>query len=147
MVNEAEGKDRMLGRFRDYLVVLARMQLGQQARGKVDPSDVVQQTLLDAHRFLDKFHGTDEAEVAAWLRRLLACNLADQFRALGRARRDVARECSLDAALEQSSARLGAWVVADQSTPSQGAHRHERAIRLAGALATLPEAQREALVQ
>ena len=58
-----------------------------------------------------------------------------------------ARECSLDAALEQSSAQLGAWLVAEQSSPSQAVERHERAIRLAAALATLPEAQREALVQ
>ena len=143
----AEGKDQALGRFRDYLILLARMQLGRQARGKLDPSDVVQQTLLDAHRSLDRFHGTDEAEIAAWLRRLLACNLIDEFRALGRARRDPARECSLDAALEQSSVQLGAWLVAEQSSPSQAAERHERAIRLAAALATLPEAQREALVQ
>ena len=146
MDNEAEGKDRILGRFRDYLIVLARMELGQRARSKLDPSDVVQQTLLDAHRSFDRFHGTEEAEIAAWLRRLLACNLVDEFRALGRARRDVTRECSLDAALEQSSAELGAWLVAEQSSPSQGAERHERAIRVAGALATLPEAQREALV-
>jgi RNA polymerase sigma-70 factor (ECF subfamily) len=143
----AEGKDRTLGHFREYLILLARMQLGRQARGKLDPSDVVQQTLLDAHRSIDRFHGTDEAEIAAWLRRLLACNLIDEFRALGRARRDSARDCSLDAALEQSSAQLGVWLVADQSSPSQAAERHERAIRLAAALAILPEAQREALVQ
>ena len=147
MDNEAEGKDRGLGRFRDYLIFLARMQLGRQSRGKLDPSDVVQQTLLDAHRSLDRFHGTDQAEVAAWLRRLLACNLVDEFRALGRARRDVARERSLDQALEQSSAQLGDWLVAEQSSPSQGVERHERAVRLAAALAALPEAQREALVQ
>lgn len=147
MGNEAEGNDRALGRFRDYLILLARTQLGHQARGKLDPSDVVQQTLLDAHRSLDAFHGTDEADLAAWLRQLLACNLVDEFRALGRARRDVSRERSLDAALEQSSAQLGAWLVADQSSPSQGVQRHERAVRLAAALATLPESQREALVQ
>jgi RNA polymerase sigma-70 factor (ECF subfamily) len=145
--NEAEGADRAPGRFRDYLILLARMQLGQQGRGKLDPSDVVQKTLLDAHRSLDKFQGTNEAEFAAWLRRLLACNLVDEFRALGRARRDVSRERSLDADLEQSSAQLGAWLVAEQSSPSECAERHERAVRLAAALATLPEAQREALVQ
>jgi RNA polymerase sigma-70 factor (ECF subfamily) len=146
MDNVAEEKGHTLGRFRDYLLLLARMQLGPRVRGKLDPSDVVQQTLLDAHRSIDKFHGTNDAEIAAWLRRLLACNLIDEFRALGRARRDSARDCSLDAALEQSSAQLGLWLVAEQSSPSQAVERHERAIRLAAALATLPDAQREALV-
>lgn len=147
MDNQGERADRAPERFRDYLMHLARMQLGPQPRGKVDPSDVVQKTLLDAQRSLDDYHGAGEAEFAAWLRRLLACNLVDEFRALGRAKRDVSRERSLDADLEQSSAQLGAWLVAEQSSPSECAERHERAVRLAAALATLPEAQREALMQ
>ena len=132
-------------RFRDYLVLLARMQLGPGGRGRLDPSDVVQQTLLEAHRTRDQFRGRGEAEMAAWLRRLLACNLIDAFRAQGRARRDVARERSLEAELEQSSARLGDALAAEQTSPSQAADRHEQAVRLAAALATLPEAQRRAL--
>jgi len=84
--------------------------------------------------------------MAAWLRQMLACNLADAIRALARAKRDVARERSLEADLEASSARLAGWLAAEQSTPSQQAQRHEEVLRLAEALATLPEAQREALV-
>ena len=48
--------------------------------------------------------------------------------------------------MEQSSQRLGAWLAAEQSSPSQQARRHEQAVHLADALAKLPEAQREALV-
>jgi RNA polymerase sigma-70 factor (ECF subfamily) len=70
----------------------------------------------------------------------------DALRAFGRAKRDVARERSLEAALDQSSQRLEAWLAAEQSSPSQQAQRHERAVQLADALARLPEAQREALV-
>jgi RNA polymerase sigma-70 factor (ECF subfamily) len=133
-------------RFRDYLLLLARMKLGPRTRSSLDPSDVVQQTLLEAHRTRDQFRGVGEAALAAWLRRLLACNIVDALRTLGRAKRDAARQCSLEAELEQSSARLGACLAADQTSPSQAAERHERAVRLATALAALPEAQRQALV-
>src|SRR5207253_1921329 len=110
--------------FRDYLLLLARTQLGPQRGGKIDPSDVVQQTLLDAHRQRQQFRGTNAAEMAAWLRRMLACNLADALRALHRGKRDVARERSLEAALDESSARLQSWLAAEQSSPSQQAVRN-----------------------
>ena len=133
-------------RFRTYLRMLAELQLGHGGRAKIDPSDIVQQTLLDAHRDRDQFRGGTEAEMAAWLRRLLACNLADAVRLLGRAKRDAARERSLDAAIEASSARLEAWLAAEQSSPSERAERNETILRLVEALARLPEANRQALV-
>jgi RNA polymerase sigma-70 factor, ECF subfamily len=135
-----------LERFRSYLLLLARMQVGDQLRGKLDPSDVVQQTLLDAHRKREQFRGHTSAELAAWLRQMLACNLADSIRTLHRAKRDVDREQSLEAAVEECSIRIETWLVAEQSSPSQQAEAHEQAIRLADALASLPEAQREAVV-
>jgi RNA polymerase sigma-70 factor (ECF subfamily) len=140
---EAHGE---LEQFRAYLLLLARLQLGARYHGKLDASDVVQQALLEAHRRHAQFRGHSEAERAVWLRQILAGTLADALRALSRAKRDVARERSLEAALDESSARLGAWLAAEQSSPSQQAERNEQAVRLAQALATLPEAQREALV-
>ena len=146
MNRKAEGGDRALDQYREYLILLARLQLDPRLRDKLDPSDVVQQTLLDAHQRQEQFRGQTEPEKAAWLRQILARNLVDALRAFGRAKRDVARERSLDAAVEQSSQRLEAWLVAEQSSPSQKLDRRERAVQLADALATLPEAQREALV-
>lgn len=134
-----------LERFREYLRLLARVHIGDQLGAKLDPSDIVQQTLLEAHRTRDQFRGRTEAEMAGWLRQMLVCTLADAVRALGRAKRDVSRERSLDQAIEQSSKRIEAWLVAEQSSPSQRAVKHEDAARLADALAKLPEAQREAV--
>jgi RNA polymerase sigma-70 factor (ECF subfamily) len=135
-----------LERYVDYLRLLARLQLGARLQGHLEPSDVVQQTLLEAQQRLHQFRGGTEAEMAGWLRQILAHNLADALRALGRAKRDVSRERSLEAALEASSCRLQAWLAAEQSSPSQQAERHEQGVRLAQALATLPEPQREAVV-
>jgi RNA polymerase sigma-70 factor (ECF subfamily) len=132
-------------KYRSYLLLLARLQLDKRWHARIDPSDLVQQTLLDAHA---RWHqlGTENAELAAWLRKALANNLADALRNLRRAKRNVSRERSLDAALEASSARLANWLAGDRSSPSQQAVRNEDLLGLADALASLPELQREAIV-
>lgn len=134
-----------LERFRHYLLLLARLHLGDQLRAKFDPSDMVQQTLLEAHGKLAQFRGKTEAEMAAWLRKMLSCTIADAIRAFGRAKRDAAQERSLEAALQDSSARIEAWLTADQSSPSQQAVKQEQLLFLSEALAQLPEDQRRAV--
>jgi RNA polymerase sigma-70 factor, ECF subfamily len=135
-----------LEKYRDYLRLLTRVQLGSAANHRIDPSDLVQQTLLEAYQKRDQFRGRNDAERGAWLRAILARNLADAIRAQGRQKRDVSRVRSLEADLDSSSACLGAWLAAEQSTPSEQAVRHEQAVVLATALARLPVSQREALV-
>jgi RNA polymerase sigma-70 factor (ECF subfamily) len=143
---DAEAIGRILDRFRDYLRLLARVQLDPRLQSKIDPSDVIQQTLLEAFQKRGQFQGTTHAELAAWLRQMLAHNLADALRAFSQQKRDVARERSLEEALHASSVRLERFLAGDQSTPGERAERQERALRLASALAGLPEAQREAIV-
>jgi RNA polymerase sigma-70 factor (ECF subfamily) len=142
----AEGPPLPLEQFRDYLRLLARLQLDDRLRGKLDASDLVQQALLKAHQALGQFRGRTEAEQAVWLRQILARTMANAVRDLGRAKRDVALERSLEASLGNSSARLEAWLVAEQSSPSQQAERNEQLIHLAQSLTTLPEPQREVLL-
>ena len=144
MAQRRSGRDREPERFRQYLTGLARTQLAPRLRGKVDLSGVVQQTLLEAYQACDRFPQTPAAQ-AAWLRRVLANNLKDQVRKLGAARRDAARESSLEAALDDSTARLAERLVADHSSPSQRAMRQEDLCRLAQALAELPPEQRRAV--
>jgi RNA polymerase sigma-70 factor, ECF subfamily len=138
--------DRQLIRYRNYLRFLARLQLDPRLRGKLDPSDVVQQTLLEAVARQDQFRGETEAEYMAWLRRMLIHNLADALRAFRQAKRDIAREQSVEEALQNSSARLAASLADGGPDAAEQAERQERAVRLADALEQLPERQREALV-
>jgi hypothetical protein len=78
--------------YRDYLCLLARLQLDPRLRPRLDASDVVQQTLLQAHQALPGFRGQTAAELAAWLRQILSRNLAHAARDHARDRRDIGRE-------------------------------------------------------
>jgi RNA polymerase sigma-70 factor (ECF subfamily) len=142
MPHNAESSVRPLEGYREYLRLLARLQLDPRLRGKVDPSDVVQQTLIKAHEHRDQFRGQSEAEQAGWLRRILANTLIDAARKFGR---ELALGRSLEQAVHESSVRLEAWLAAEQSSPSELMQRQEQLLRLADALAQLPEDQRAAV--
>src|SRR5262249_27897878 len=128
---------------RDYLLLLARLQLDPGLRGVLDPSDVVQQTLLKAHEKRYQFRGKSEGELLAWLRAILANHLADLARKYGQ--RLQGRERSLEAGFEESSLRLERWLASNSTSAGGRAIRQEQLLRLAEALACLPEDQRTAL--
>src|SRR5262249_45758926 len=127
---------RPLEQFREYLNLLARMQLGAGLRDQLDTSDLVQQTLLKAHDHRDQFRGTTDAERAAWLRAILANQVRDAYRQRGQ---EPVRS------VEETSLRLEAWLAAEDLSPSQRLVRNERLLVLAEAMAGLPEDQRQVL--
>ena len=106
MMSQVETDRPALEQYRSYLKLLARLQMDPRLRKKLDPSDVVQETLLQAHTKKDQFRGQSEAELTAWLRRILANTLAMSLRRYSRQRRDAALERSLEMAVEASSVRL-----------------------------------------
>jgi RNA polymerase sigma-70 factor (ECF subfamily) len=145
-MTHASGYDlNALERFRPYLALLARLQSKLRLQGKFDPSDIVQQSLLNAVQAIDGYRGRTDAEMAAWLRQILAHQIANARRDFKREKRDVRREMSIQAGLDRSSVRLDAWLAADQTSPSQRVVNAEQGLALAAALAELPEAQREAV--
>jgi RNA polymerase sigma-70 factor, ECF subfamily len=139
---EETAREELFARYRQYLWLLAQAQIGGRLRTRCDPSDLVQQTLLEAFRDFAGFSGVREAELISWLRQILAHNLYNEARHQGAQRRDVARQVSLEevqAGLDRSSMTLGRCLAADASTPSQAADRREAAVRLADTLARLPK--------
>ena len=144
-------RDQALGQllelYRNYLALLARLQIGRRLQGKADAADMVQETFLDAHRNFGRFRGTTEGEFAAWLRQILAGRLAMLVRRyLGTQRRDVRLERELGAGLDESTRAMDKGLVAGQSTPSKQASRREQALLLADALGELPEDYREVII-
>ncbi len=134
---------RPLESFRDYLRLLARTNLDPNLQGKLDPSDIVQQTLLQAHEKQEQFRGKTDAERAGWLRAILANQIIDAMRKHGGKR--GGHEQSLEAALEHSSARLDAWLAMSVSSPSRKLANEERLLKMVEALMALPTDQRIAL--
>jgi RNA polymerase sigma-70 factor (ECF subfamily) len=138
---------QLLEMYRNYLALLARLQIGRRLRGKIDSEDQVQDTFLKAHCDFPLFHGSTEAQLAAWLRQILSANLAMCLRRyLGTQRRDVRLERELADAVDQSSQVLDRGLIAPQSTPSQRAIRREQAVLLADELEKLPTDSREVIV-
>lgn len=143
--NEKASQEPSFEEFRSYLRLLANMQVDRRVRSKVDPSDIVQQTLLQAHRARDQFRGSNDRQRGAWLRQILAHNLAHATRDLTREKRDVRREQSMQAAIDQSSQRMEQWIAGEESTPATKAIRNEQLLAVSNVIASLPEPQQEAL--
>ncbi len=130
---------RLLERYRNYLRLLARIEIGRKLQGKVDASDVVQEVFLDAHRYFPQFRGTAEPQFVQWLREILAGTLANQVRRyFGTQARDLRLERSIAADLDQSSVALAGLPADPHPSPSEQVMRGEQSLLVAEALGHLP---------
>jgi RNA polymerase sigma-70 factor, ECF subfamily len=136
---DSEALGKVLEGYRDYLRLLARARVGDELRVRLDPSDLVQETLLEAQRDFPQFQGQSEGELAVWLRRILVRNLADQLKYHQSQKRDLGREQPLESVIEKAHEALAAPL----SSPSKHAARREQAVVMATALARLSEDYRE----
>lgn len=142
---DPDARDRLFGACRSFAAATARFHLQRGLEAKLDASDIVQQSLLEAHRGFDRFAGETPAEWLAWLRQIVTHNALDaakQFRVA--AKRDAGREVPLAVHPDAS----GGWhepPVDPGSSPSRRAIRWEQELLLASALESLPEDHREVL--
>jgi RNA polymerase sigma-70 factor (ECF subfamily) len=140
-------QDRLFATCRNYLAIVARAEVGSWLQAKVDASDLVQQTMLDAHRGLANFRGRTEAEWLGWLRQILSHNAADFVRHYGQtAKRQAGREVRLAPADSQQSRPAGFEPAASGETPSEVLVRHELELQLADAIASLSDDYQEVIV-
>ncbi len=135
-----------LEQYRDYLKMLADMQLNPRLRVKEGSSDIVQQTMLDAHRDFANFHGKSELELRAWLKMILTRNVLTVARRYGTHKRAAGREVSFQAQMEKSSALFHQQLVVDQTSPSVKLIKQERSEQLAAALLKLLDDERSAVL-
>jgi RNA polymerase sigma-70 factor (ECF subfamily) len=135
-----------LDHYRSRLRLQVEIELSPRLRVKEDPSDIVQQTLLEAHRDLATFRGQTEAELYGWLRTILARNLLNVVRHYHTQGRDIDLEQRVADRLEQSSMRIDEFLASDQTSPSQQAVHNEQVERLLDGLVALLEGERTALV-
>lgn len=135
-----------LNRFRPELRLLAEVGLSPRLRVKEDPSDIVQQTLLDAHRDLPAYRGQTDAELLAWLRTILTHKLLNAVRRHTTIKNDHRREQAIFDRLEQSSLRIDAFLASELTSPSQRAERNEQLEQLAEGLSQLLDGERTAIL-
>ena len=152
LINEARTGDRavlgeLLDSYQNYLRLLARIEIGRRLQGKVDPSDIVQETFLEAHRQFPLFQGTAERQLAKWLRTILAGTMANVVRRYaGTQARDLRLERQLAVDLDHSSCSLEQLLVDQRSSPSQQAMRGEQSLLVAAAMSRLPDDYQQVLV-
>lgn len=147
---DREPLGNLLQRYESYLVTLATSQLNRRLWKRVSPLDVVQETLLAAHRDFGSFRGESESELKAWLRKILLNCLRQSIDTHLRAsKRDIRREVSIDRLCDamELCGTLPEPMLADRGpSPSEPIRNHERLVRIADQLAKLRPDYREVIV-
>jgi RNA polymerase sigma-70 factor (ECF subfamily) len=141
---------QLLQLYRNYLTILATTQLDRRLRRRVNPSDLVQDTMLAAHCDFGKFQGCSEGELLAWLRQILINCLHHVIETHLRAKmRDMRREVSVEqigVVLDRSACNFNQMLADRGPSPSAPLLQRERAVALADQLARLPAQYRDVIV-
>jgi RNA polymerase sigma-70 factor, ECF subfamily len=138
-------KSWSIGRLRPWLSLLAERELPDVLRGRVDPSDIVQQTLLQAWRGERDFRGTSHAERLAWLRVILKNTVRQNQRQLATKKRGLRRESNEADRVPLEGQDLADLAIEPSMSASSQLIAAEETLALAEALQRLPEDQRRVI--
>jgi RNA polymerase sigma-70 factor, ECF subfamily len=142
----ADAVNRALGEYRAYLETLTCIHIDPRLRSEFSVSDLIQNTLLEAWRDLERIQALDADGRKRWLRKVLVHNLIDAVDRAQAGKRDARLKQSLDAAAQESSSRLQHWLAGEDTSPSEALVRFEEELRLVEALSKLDARQREAII-
>ena len=146
---DREALGRLLQWYGNYLTILAQSQLDRRLRRRLNPSDIVQETMLAAHRDFGDFRGESQGELLCWLRTILIHTLHRSFQKHIRVeKRDIRREVSLEhlsRRLDESAVNLAALVPAKNESPSAAMQQRESAVELANQISQLKPEYRDVI--
>jgi RNA polymerase sigma-70 factor (ECF subfamily) len=141
---DRQALEELLACYRPRLLVFAAARLDPQVRARVDPSDVVQETQLRIAGRIDEYLEQRPMPFHLWVRKLAYERLLNARRDhRTTARRSVDQEVNWPA---ESSLLLARPLLSARASPSAAAAARERAERIARAVATLADADREILL-
>lgn len=143
---DQQATGELLASYRSYLMFLARGQISQRLEAKATASDIVQETLMHAHRAFDQFAGSSEKELLGWLRQILSARLVDTLRRYTSQKRDYRLEERMHREMDDSTRRLRRGLLVDPQTPSRQAIRRESMLQLADALEKIAPDYRQVVV-
>lgn len=142
---DAEARNALFEKCRSYVTLMARMQVDSWMGRKIDASDLVQQTMLEAHKAFPDFRGETEGEWLAWLKQILTHNTTDFVRQYkGTAKRDIGKEQPLEKVVAGEDFRIDPQLPDD--SPSQILQQREQELELACAIEQLSEDHREVII-
>lgn len=140
-------RERLFQACRSYLQIVARARVPERLKPKVDASDLVQLTLLEAHRDFDRFTGRSEGEWLAWLRKILSHNAADVVRRYaGTNKRQAQREMPFPQLGDDSRSGVVWEPEGREPTPSEQVVCRDRQLQVAAALESLTDDHREVIL-
>ncbi len=93
---DRDAQSELFSQLQSYFLIMARHQLDAELRPRVNPSDIVQESLAKATKALPEFRGSSEREVRAWLKRIVGNEIKEQRRKHRQQKRDVGRESKPD---------------------------------------------------
>ena len=143
----AEARLTLLARYRDYLRRMVAARLDRRLAPRVDPSDVVQESLALASQRMDEYLQTQPLPFVGWLRQIAAGSVRDAHRRhLSARRRSVSREARVEDLADDLAGEPGRQFIGRDTSPSNRLMREERRVQVKAALAELPPRDRDVLV-